>query len=313
MAMVFLAVEEYSFGDGEFIALKALHPRAADEQELLRMFEIEAQVLGSLAHPNVVRLLDSGVVRGTHYLAMEYVAGGSLFELCQRLRAAGGVFPPLAAVELAVQVARGLSCAHAHRSENAAQPVIHRDVSPHNILLAAGGVVKLADFGVAKLTGTETVGGFLKGKYAYMAPEQVAGGIVDARTDIFALGVVMWELLVGARLFLGDSESATLRAVRLRQIPPPDHLAPGIPRALSDTVMRALARNPEERFQNAHAFERALHHIEFLPCGPGCSLAELVEKFGTPKITHAGAALQPQKRLRRLKLLARSLLGQVSE
>src|SRR5262249_40450193 len=175
-----------------------------------------------------------------------------------RARPVGRSFPPVLAETAALEVARGL--AYAHRLTDHGQPLglVHRDVTPHNVLVSFEGAVKLTDFGIAKASNRASTAGMLKGKFAYMAPEQARGEPVDARTDLFALGITLWELLTGSRLFDGDSDLAVLRAVQEREIVSPSKVTPAVDPALAQVVMTALQRDPTQRFQNAGELHRKL-------------------------------------------------------
>jgi len=169
--------------------------------------------------------------------------------------------PPMLVAQIGMEVARGLAYAHRLTENGQSLGLVHRDVTPHNVLLSFDGAVKLTDFGIAKAGSRATTSGMLKGKFAYMSPEQARGDMVDARTDVFALGVTLWELLTGARLFEGDGDVAVLRAVQERLIVPPARLNPGVSAALDAAVMRALERDPVRRWPTAHELERALAEV----------------------------------------------------
>jgi hypothetical protein len=258
MAEIFLARAIGPEGFSKDVVIKVVRSFLATDPQFVQMFIAEARLASRLNHANVVQIFDFGKHDDTYYLAMEYVRGASLWDLKQRCRADGVPFPATLAAELGAQIARGLHYAHTLSDRGQKLGVVHRDVTPHNVLLSFDGAVKLTDFGIAKATSTHTAPGMLKGKFAYMSPEQARGEPVDARTDIFALGIVLWELLTGGRLFDGDSELAVLRAVEGSVIAPPARLNPDVPPDLSDIVMKALARPLPERFQSAFEFERAL-------------------------------------------------------
>jgi serine/threonine-protein kinase len=258
MAEIYLASAVGPEGFSKEVAIKVVRSFLATDPQFVQMFIAEARLASRLNHANVVQIFDFGKHEDTYYLAMEYVRGASLWDLRQRCRQDGIPFPPVLAAELGVQVARGLQYAHTLTYKGQKLGVVHRDVTPHNVLLSFDGAVKLTDFGIAKAQTTHTAPGMLKGKFAYMSPEQARGDPVDARTDIFALGIVLWELLTGGKLFDGDSELAVLRAVESSVIAPPARLNPDVPQDLSDIVMKALARPLPERFQSAFEMEKAL-------------------------------------------------------
>jgi serine/threonine-protein kinase len=222
------------------------------------MFIAEARVASKLNHANVVHIFDFDQHEDSYYLAMEYVRGKSLAEVHRRSRTLGKPMPPVLAAQIALEVARGL--AYAHRLTDHGQPIglVHRDVTPHNVLISYEGAVKLTDFGIAKASNRASTAGMLKGKFAYMAPEQARGDPVDSRTDLFALGITLWELLAGTRLFDGDTDLAVLRAVQEREIVAPSAFNPAVDAPLTDVVMTALQRDPARRFQTASELERRL-------------------------------------------------------
>jgi serine/threonine-protein kinase len=258
MAEIFLASAVGPEGFSKDVVIKVVRSFLAKDSQFVQMFIAEARLVSKLNHANVVQIFDFGKHGESFYLAMEYVRGASLWDLRKRCRDQGVPFPPTLAAEIGAQVARGLQYAHALSEGGQRIGVVHRDVTPHNVLLSFDGAVKLTDFGIAKATTTQTAPGMLKGKFAYMAPEQARGEKVDSRTDLFALGIVLWELLTGGRLFGGDSDLAVLRAVQESLIAPPSRLNPDVPVELSDVVMKALARPAEERFQTAFELEKAL-------------------------------------------------------
>lgn len=258
MAEIFLASAVGPEGFSKDVVIKVVKSFLAADSQFVQMFIGEARVSSKLNHANVVQIFDFGKHGDTYYLAMEYVRGASLWDLRKRCREHGTPFPPTLAAEIIAQTARGMQYAHSLTENGQRIGVVHRDVTPHNVLLSFDGAVKLTDFGIAKATSGHTSPGMLKGKFAYMSPEQSRGEPVDARTDIFALGIVAWELLTGGRLFDGDSDLAVLRAVQESLIPPPSRMNPEVPQELSDIVMKALARPVQERFQSAFEFDKAL-------------------------------------------------------
>jgi eukaryotic-like serine/threonine-protein kinase len=258
MAEIYLAQSVGAEGFSKDVVLKLVRAFLASDQQFIDMFIAEARLVSKLNHANVVQIFDFGKQDDTYYLAMEFVHGASLYDLRRKTKQIGMPFPPTLAAEICGQVARGLQYAHSLSEGGKKVGVVHRDVTPHNVLMSYDGAVKLTDFGIAKASSSHTAPGILKGKFAYMSPEQSRGDPVDARTDVFALGIVLWELLTGGRLFDGDSEIQVLRAVQESQIAPPERLNPDVNKDLSDIVMKALSRNLPERFQSAFEFEKAL-------------------------------------------------------
>jgi serine/threonine protein kinase len=259
MAEIYLATARGPEGFEKEVVIKRVRSFLSDDEGFVRMFIQEARLASRLNHANVVQIFDFDKHEDTYYLAMEYVRGCSLWSLRKRCREKGIRIPSLLVAYIGTQVAAGLHYAHRTRSpEGESLGLVHRDVTPHNVLLSFDGAVKLTDFGIAKAGNKFTQPGVLKGKFAYMAPEQARGDAVDARTDVFALGVVLWEMLTGGRLFDGDSDVAVLRAVQESVIVPPARLNPDVPEILNEVVCMALERDPAARYQSAGELERAL-------------------------------------------------------
>jgi len=258
MAEIFLAQSHGPEGFEKQVVIKRIRSALADDPSFVQMFIAEARVASKLNHANVVHIFDFDRHEDSYYLAMEYVRGKSLAELHRRARLLQRPFPPVLAAQICLEVARGL--AYAHRLTEHGQPLglVHRDVTPHNVLVSYEGAVKLTDFGIAKASNRASTAGMLKGKFAYMAPEQARGEPVDSRTDLFALGITLWELLTGARLFDGDSDLAVLRAVQEREIRSPSAVSRAVDPALAEVVMTVLQRDPARRFQSATELERRL-------------------------------------------------------
>jgi serine/threonine protein kinase len=258
MAEIYLAAALGPEGFEKDVVIKRVRPGLAGDPEFVRMFIAEARVVSRLNHANLVHIFDFDKHEDTYYLAMEYVRGHSLWELRRRCQERGVAIPPMLVAQIGMEVARGLAYAHRLTDGGQSLNLVHRDVTPHNVLLSFDGAVKLTDFGIAKAGDRATTSGMLKGKFAYMSPEQARGDALDARTDVFALGVTLWELLTGARLFEGDGDVAVLRAVQERLIVPPARLNPGVSASLDAAVMRALERERARRWPTAHELERAL-------------------------------------------------------
>ncbi len=251
MAEVFLA---RVVGEGGFrreVVVKRILPHLQADPELVRLFVSEARLAARLHHPNIVQVFDFGQLDGQHYIVMERIAGKNVAELARVYEERSERMPPELAVHVAHEVLSGLAHAHSHRDDDGtAVPIIHRDVTPSNVMVSANGEVKLVDFGIAKAAAASgEVTRVLRGKASYLSPEQVAGHPVDHRSDIFSVGVVLWELLSGARLFAGGSEPERLRAVVEARVPPLGGEA--LPAGLDAVVQRALARDPAGRPQTA--------------------------------------------------------------
>jgi hypothetical protein len=244
------------------VAIKRVLPQLAEDKDFIEMFIEEAKLAAELVHPNIVQIFDFGQVGPTeYYIAMEYVPGANVSRMQKAARERGGKIPHGIGIYLVAEAAKGLAHAHSYTDASGTpMRIVHRDISPQNILVTFEGGVKVIDFGVAKAAGRaqHTRTGALKGKYGYMSPEQVAGSEVDGRSDIFALGIVLHELLTGRRLFKADSDVQTLARVRECDVPPPSRLNPQLPLGLDAIVLQALAKDPDLRFRTAQEFRLAL-------------------------------------------------------
>nr|WP_301340518.1 serine/threonine protein kinase [Corallococcus exercitus] len=265
MGAVYLARQKGPVGFQKLLVVKRLLPHLSEDDEFLQMFLDEARIAALLNHPNIAQIYEMGDVDGQYYIAMEYVHGEPLGSLVPRASAHPGGFPLGLRCRIIAEAAAGLDAAHNARSPSGRKlSLIHRDVSPQNVLVGFNGGVKLIDFGVAKAQGklSQTVVGTIKGKHAYMSPEQARGEPLDARSDVFGLGTVFYELLTNGRLFKRETEMATLKAVVGHKIVPPSEAVPGIPKSLDPIVFKALARKREDRFTTAGELQLALE--EFL-------------------------------------------------
>ncbi len=258
MAEIYVAASRGPEGFEKEVVIKRVRSYLSTDPEFVQMFIAEARLASRLNHANIVQIFDFDKHEDTFYLAMEYVRGRSLWDVRRRARELMMPMRPTLVAHVGLEVARGLH--YAHRLNDRGEPLnlVHRDVTPHNVLMSWEGAIKLTDFGIAKAGNKLTSPGMLKGKFAYMSPEQARGDAVDARTDVFALGIVLWEMLTGGRLFEGDSDVAVLRAVQQSAIAPPGRLNPDVPAELDGIVMKALAREVDARWQNAQELERAL-------------------------------------------------------
>jgi serine/threonine-protein kinase len=243
------------------VALKLVRGEHAARSDFVRMFVQEARLAARLGHANVVQVFEFDQVDGRYYIAMELVRGRHLGRVAERARERGVRFGVARILQVGVEVARALS--YAHRLSEGGRPVglVHRDVSPHNVLVSFEGEVKLADFGIARAMdrGGLTDPGTMKGKVAYMAPEQARGAAVDGRADVFSLGVVLWELCTGRRLFARESEAATLSALLSAEpVSPPSAWNEEVPPELDRAVLGALEREPGRRTASAQDLATAL-------------------------------------------------------
>jgi serine/threonine-protein kinase len=264
MATVYLARLSGAGGFQRFVAIKRLHPHLANDQEFVQMFLDEARLAARLHHPNVVPILEIGESPQGYYLVMEYVEGDTLARILARSAQAGRILSPKVSLRICLDSLAGLHVAHELKDDDG-QPlsIVHRDVSPQNILIGMDGSARITDFGVARATTrlTTTRTGQLKGKLAYMAPEQARGAAVDRRADIFAMGIVIWECLAQKRLFKGEGEADTLNRVLYEPIPTPRQANPDVPEALEAVVMKALDRDPAKRWETASDFADAVEKV----------------------------------------------------
>jgi len=253
-------------GTTDIVAVKMLLPELAENVEFRKMFFDEARIASRVRHANVCSTFEMGEQEGTLYLAMEWLDGPSLMKVlrpgredvteCERIP-----IRPRIAARIVADACAGLHAAHELVGEDGRPlAVVHRDVSPHNLLMTSGGEVKITDFGVAKALGKShmTIAGQLKGKLAYMAPEQLVGGTIDRRCDVFALGCVLYEITTGQRPFQGDHDPQVMTAIMMGRYEPPSAIVPSYPHQLSIIVMRALANEPENRYASADQMREAL-------------------------------------------------------
>ena len=268
------------------VALKRMHPHLADSPEFIELFFREAQVASTLDHPNLVAVHESGESGDQYYLVMEYVDGISLRRLISNVHSAGGAFDVAVAIAITTAICAGLHHAHERCGEDGRPlEIVHRDVSPGNVLVSYDGAVKLGDFGVAKATSEWTAmhssTGTIRGKVAYMAPEQARGDPVDRRADIFAVGNVLFELLSGRRLIASRGEVEMLHDLVFGAYAEPTIERPDCPPALGDVVRRALQRSPDDRFVTALQMQQALETIarDHGLFAPPSTVAEFVGRF----------------------------------
>jgi serine/threonine-protein kinase len=267
MARVWAAKQHGQRGFSKVVAIKTILPALASDPEFEAMFLDEARVAAGVHHPNVCEIFDLGEEQGVLYLAMEWINGESLARIFKPARQ-GGQRGAAAALEYHVaariiaDAAAGLHAAHQLKSDGGELVnLVHRDVSPQNILVSVNGTVKVTDFGVAKALGSSheaTAAGQIKGKAAYMAPEQASGGKLDRRSDVFALGICLYEVTTGVRPFSGDNQVATLRALLSGQFAPPRQVAPGYPPELEAVVLKAMNIDVDQRYATADEMRVAL-------------------------------------------------------
>lgn len=261
MAEIFRAKAPGLGGFEKVLAIKRLHPRYSQDADFIEMLIDEARITVELNHGNVGQIFDLGKVEDHYFIAMEFIDGRDLYRVMKRLKERGRVFPFDLAAYIGMQCAAALDYAH-RKLDSRGRPlhIIHRDVSPQNVLLAHEGDVKLVDFGIAKaaLRAYETESGIIKGKFYYMSPEQAKGEVLDHRTDIFSLGIVLYEMLTGDLLYKDDDEATLLSRVRRADIERPSVLRPDLPPELERIVMAALARDRNLRYPSAGHLQRDL-------------------------------------------------------
>jgi len=258
MAEIFLAQQEGPAGFQKTVVIKRILPHLAEDERFVTMFLNEARLAALLNHPNVVSIYDLGEDRGSYYLAMEYIHGRSLDQILARAEHAGQPVPLEICARIIADACTGLDYAHKFASlDGTPLNLVHRDVSPQNILVTFGGLVKVVDFGVAKAATNvgKTQTGAVKGKYAYMSPEQIAGQHLDGRSDVFALGVVLFELATGRRPFGDQSDLLAVTAI-LNEAPQiPRQLRPDFPTTLEEILFKSLEKDKTRRYQDAHLLQ----------------------------------------------------------
>ena len=265
MAEVFKAKRTGVEGFEKIVALKRILPHLSDNKEFLDMFVDEAKMVAGLAHPSIVQIFDLGRIEKSYYIAMEYVHGHDLRTIMRRAREKGLRMPLDLSLRVVSQVCAALEYAHRKKDERGRpMEIVHRDVSPQNILISFEGEVKLVDFGIAKAAtkASNTDRGALRGKLLYMSPEQAWGRAIDRRSDVFSLGIVLYEMVTETKPFIGaGTEMTILELVRQCVITPAREINPRVPEALDRVIMKALAREPGERYQDAGQMQRGLERF----------------------------------------------------
>jgi serine/threonine protein kinase len=265
MAEVFRARAHGPGGYQRELIIKRVLPHLAQDPSFIRAFVDEAKILGMLHHPNIVGVYDFGEDPGGHYLALEYLDGPSLAEIMDRRQHEGAPVPIGVAAFIAREICLGLGAVHTlQHPDGSPLNVIHRDVTPSNVMTTRGGAIKLLDFGIAKISSSDasTRHGQIKGKAGYLAPEQLRGDAIDARVDLFALGIVFYEMLTLQHLFYGEGGDVAA-AYRIIEMPisPPSKRRPDLPRRFDQIVMRALERDVKARYASAREMAEALDGV----------------------------------------------------
>ena len=269
MAEIFLA--RGAGGVSDLLVLKRILPHLAEDEHFVTMFRDEAELAAQLRHRNVCKVMEFGEFAGTWFIAMEYLHGVPLSRMMTRLSKAGKMLDHRVVAGIIVQACEGLHAAHEAKSpDGTLLNVVHRDVSPPNIMVTSDGIVKLLDFGIAKARGanSRTRTGTVKGKNAYMSPEQILGKPLDRRSDVFALAIVMYEMLAIKRLFHRDSDFLTFKAITEEPIPDIRDRRPDMPPGMRAALLQAMARDPNGRFDTAMAFGNAIRNSVATLGGP---------------------------------------------
>lgn len=263
MAEIYLAKQSGPEGFEKLLVVKRILPHLSENEEFVKMFLDEARIAARLNHPNIAQIYNLGAVEESYFIAMEYIHGEDLRRVWKRTQELGQAMPVPLVCRVIMEICAGLDYAH-NKADPTGKPlgIVHRDISPQNVLLTFDGGVKIVDFGIAKavIQASQTRSGVLKGKYSYMSPEQAAGKRLDRRTDIFALGVIFHELLTGSRLFKRGTDVETLTAVSECKVPAPSSVNARLSKALDDVVLRALAKDPAERYPDAVSFQIAIEN-----------------------------------------------------
>ena len=254
MAEIYLARQQGVRGISRLVVVKRILPHLAEEPHFVKMFLEEARVAALIGHPNVVQIFEVGQDQENYFIAMEYIDGPTVAAICRTAHRAGKVVPHQVAAEIVAQACDGLHAAHELRAEGGdLLGLVHRDVSPQNLMLTRQGLVKLLDFGIAKAqdSNVKTRTGSIKGKYPYMSPEQCEGRALDRRTDIFSLGIVFFEMVTARRLFKRSTDLMTLKAITEEPLPEPRDYNSDVPSAVAEVIMRSLCRDPTKRYESA--------------------------------------------------------------
>jgi len=292
MASVHFGLLRGSAGFRRVVAVKRLHAQLAHDPDLVAMFLDEARLASRVRHPNVVPILDVVQEGEEVLLVMDYVAGEALSRLLRAAGQRGELPPPGVAVAIAAGVLHGLHAAHEARDDRG-EPLdlVHRDVSPQNVLVGVEGVARVVDFGIAKATGRSqtTRDGQLKGKMPYMAPEQLRSGAVSRQSDVWSAAVVLWEMLAGKRLFDADSEGHLYHRIVNERAPAPSSVAPSVPRELDAVVIQGLSRRPERRFATAREMALALEAC--LPPATAAQVGAWVESLAHESLAKRASRL----------------------
>ncbi|MDI1475271.1 serine/threonine-protein kinase [Polyangium sp. y55x31] len=302
MAEVFVAESAGIEGFRKQVAIKRVLPHLSKNEQFIDMFLDEARLSGRLAHSNVVSVFDIGVGDNTYFIVMEYVDGADLKQVIEHQKKVGKPMPVESACFIAAKICQGLAYAHdLHTPDGEHLNIVHRDVTPANVLITRHGECKIVDFGLAKASSqlANSDAGMIKGKFGYLAPETVMELGVDKRVDVFAAGIILWEMLAGRRLFLGETDLGTVKLVREANIPSLKPFSPDVPAELEEIIRTALARDRDVRYQTARDFGR--------------DLTRFLYRFGRPVSEYEvadlvlGAAGAPAKKVDGLAMIGEML------
>ncbi|MEZ4220530.1 MAG: serine/threonine-protein kinase [Polyangiaceae bacterium] len=266
MAEVFRAESAGLEGFKKTVAIKRVLPHLAEKKQFMGMFLDEARLSAQLSHSNCVQVFDVGVGDNTFFIVMEYVDGADLKGVISHHQKIGQRIPPEVACLICVRICEGLAYAHELRDGKGQNlHIVHRDMSPPNVLITRHGEVKIVDFGLAKANSQleKSEPGIIKGKFSYLSPEAALGQPIDHRTDIFAVGIILWEMIAGRRLFLGETDLETVRQVQAARYTPLSELGVSVPPDLESVLARALARDPLQRYQAARELGSDLNSVLF--------------------------------------------------
>jgi serine/threonine-protein kinase len=282
MAEVFRAESAGLEGFKKTVAIKRVLPHLSEKKQFIGMFLDEARLCSHLSHSNCVQVFDIGVGDNTYFIVMEYVDGADLKGVIEAYKDTGQRMPVEEACLICVRICEGLAYAHELQDSNGTSlHIVHRDMSPPNVLITRYGEVKIVDFGLAKANSQleQSEPGVIKGKFGYLSPEAAQGKDVDARTDVFAVGIILWEMLAGRRLFQGNTDLETVRQVQKAQVPDIRTLRPDLPQHIVDVLNRSLAGDPNQRYQTARELGHDLNQAMFdLPRAVSSfDIAKLVE------------------------------------
>jgi serine/threonine-protein kinase len=302
MAEVFRAESAGLEGFKKTVAIKRVLPHLSEKKQFIGMFLDEARVGAQLGHSNCVQVFDIGVGDDTYFIVMEYVDGADLKAIIESHRQSGRTVPVEVACLICVRICEGLAYAH-ELADSKGRPmnIVHRDMSPPNVLITRYGEVKIVDFGLAKANSQleRSEPGIIKGKFSYLSPEAAYGKSIDARTDIFAVGIILWELLSARRLFLGETDLETVRQVQRAQVPKLSSINRDVSDELDRVLAKALAADPAQRYQTARDFGHDLNQVLFRCKHPVSSfdIAQLV------------APVRSEREVEKKKVARRSIIG----